>query len=197
MIIDEFLKGAISESSFEDEARLWNNYKTDYKPLLMFAKDSGLVFVASNIPRRYASLVNKSGFDGLEELSETARKFVHPSPIPYDPELKWYKDMMNMGGMGSSHVSENFPKAQAVKDATMAHFILEYWQAGKQVIHFNGSYHSDNFGGIVWYIQHHSPGLTIRTITTILQDDIDVVEEKNLNVANFILVVPGSMTRTY
>lgn len=197
MIIDEFMKGAISEGSFEDEARLWNNYKTDYKPLLMFAKDSGLVFVASNIPRRYASLVFKMGFDGLEELSETARQFVHPLPIPYDPELKCYKDMMNMGGMGSTHVNENFPKAQAVKDATMAHFILENWQTGKQVFHFNGSYHSDNFEGIVWYVQHHSPGLTIRTITTILQDDIDAVEEANLSVANYILVVPGSMTRTY
>ena len=30
IIINEFMKGAISESSFESETRLWNNYKTDY-----------------------------------------------------------------------------------------------------------------------------------------------------------------------
>ena len=197
MMIDEFMSGAISESSFENEARLWDNYKTDYKPLLMFAKDSGLVFVASNIPRRYASLVFNKGFDGLMELTETGRQFAHPLPIPYDPELKCYKDMLNMGGMGSGHVNENFPKAQAVKDATMAHFVLEYWQEGKQVIHFNGSYHSDNFQGIVWYIKHHSPELTIRTLTTKLQDNIETVAEDNLESADYILVIPESMTRTY
>jgi len=197
MMIDEFMGGAISESSFESEARLWSNYKTDYKPLLMFAKDNGLVFVASEIPRRYANLVFRGGFEELEKLTQTAKQYIHPLPIPYDPELKCYKDMLNMGGMGSAHVSENLPKAQAVKDATMAHFILENWQSGKQVIHFNGSGHSDNFLGIVWYINHHAPDLTIRTITTKLQEDIETVSEDNLESADYILVIPESMTRTY
>jgi uncharacterized iron-regulated protein len=197
MIIDEYMRGDISEKSFEDEVRLWTNYQTDYKPLLMFAKDNGLLFVASEIPRRYASLVHRNGFEGLEELTEAAKQYIHPLPIPYDPELKCYKDMMNMRGMGSAHVSENLPKAQAVKDATMAHFILENWEEGKQILHYNGSGHSDNFQGIVWYIQHHQPELTVRTITTKLQNDIDSIEEMNASSANYILVVPESMTRTY
>lgn len=197
IIIDEYMMDAISENSFENETRLWPNYKTDYKPLLQFAKDSGLLFVASNIPRRYASLVFSKGFEGLEDLSETAKQFFHPLPIPYDPELKCYKDMLKMGGMGGSHANENLPKAQAVKDATMAYFILNYWEPGKAVIHFNGSYHSDNFQGIVWYIQQSHPELIIRTITTKLQDEIDEVEENHLNSANYILLVPETMTRTY
>lgn len=197
IIINEYMKGAISESSFENETRLWKNYQTDYKPLVRFAKDSGLVFVASNIPRRYASLVFSKGFEGLEELSETAKQFIHPLPIPYDPELKCYKDMLKMEGMGGAHTNENLPKAQAVKDATMAHFILKHWQPGKQIIHFNGSYHSDNFQGIVWYIQQSHPELIIRTITTKLQDNLDVVEEEHANEANYILVIPETMTRTF
>jgi uncharacterized iron-regulated protein len=197
MIINEFMNGAISESSFETEGRLWKNYKTDYKPLLQFAKDSGLVFVASNIPRRYASLVANNGFEGLEELSGSARQFIHPLPIPYDPELKCYKDMLKMEGMGGMHANENLPKAQAVKDATMAYFILKNWQPGKLVIHFNGSYHSDNFQGIVWYIQQNHPELIIRTITTKLQDNLDSVKGEHANAANYILVVPETMTRTY
>ncbi len=197
IIFNEYMKGAISESSFESEMRLWKNYQTDYKPLVQFAKDSGLVFVASNIPRRYASLVFSKGFEGLEELSETAKQFIHPLPIPYDPELKCYKDMLKMGPMGGAHTNENLPKAQAVKDATMAYFILKHWQPGKQIIHFNGSYHSDNFQGIVWYIQQDHPELIIRTITTKLQDNLDVVEEEDVNTANYILVIPETMTRTY
>ncbi len=197
ILINEYMEGAISESSFENETRLWNNYKTDYKPLLQFAKDSGLVFVASNIPRRYASLVFNKGFEGLEDLSEEAKQFIHPLPIPYNPELKCYREMLNMGSMGGTHANENLPKAQAVKDATMAHFTMKYWEPGKQVIHFNGSYHSDNFQGIVWYLQQNHPELVIRTITTKLQENLDEVDKEHINTADYILVVPETMTRTY
>ena len=34
IIMDEYLTGAISEKSFKDEAKLWPNYETDYKPLV-------------------------------------------------------------------------------------------------------------------------------------------------------------------
>lgn len=197
IMLDEFLGGDISEKNFEDEARLWQNYKTDYKPLLAFAKDNGILFIASNIPRRYASIVFRNGFEGLDSLSDQAKKYIHPLPIPYDPEVKCYKDMLNMQGMGMNKSNENFPKAQAVKDATMAHFILQNWKKGKLLIHFNGSYHSDNFEGIVWYLNRHLPELKITTITTQLQEDIDTLVAESYNTANYILVVPETMTRTY
>ena len=59
------------------------------------------------------------------------------------------------------HGNQNLPKAQAIKDATMAHFILENWEKGKTFIHYNGSYHSDNFEGIVWYLKQENPNLYI------------------------------------
>lgn len=37
-----------------------------------------------------------------------------------------------MEGMGG-HVTPNFPKAQAIKDATMAYFILQNWSKGKRL----------------------------------------------------------------
>lgn len=197
LILDEYLKGYISRAKFEDETRLWNNYKTDYKPLLEFAKDSGICFVASNIPRRYASVVFKEGFEGLEKLSDNAKEFIAPLPINYDPELACYKNMLKMGGPMGKEANPNFPKAQAVKDATMAFFILNNWQEGKLLFHFNGSYHSDNFQGIVWHVKQQKPDLKIITITTKLQEKIDKLDEEYLNAANFILVVPESMTTTY
>jgi len=78
LLIDEYFAGLIRESSFESEVRKWNNYDTDYKPLLNFARDNGLKFVASNVPRRYASMVSSGGFEALEktdpEASPEARK---------------------------------------------------------------------------------------------------------------------------
>ena len=38
LILDEYLQDKIPQNRFEEEMRLWNNYKTDYKPLIEFAK---------------------------------------------------------------------------------------------------------------------------------------------------------------
>jgi uncharacterized iron-regulated protein len=197
ILIDEYFSGIIKESSFEDEVRLWKNYKTDYKPLLDFAKTSGLKFVASNIPRRYASAVNSGGFEALEKISPEGLKFIAPLPVEYDPELSCYKEMLSMGVGVMGHATENLPKSQAIKDATMANSIVKYRQAEESVIHYNGSYHSDRYMGIIWYLNKYSPGLKIITITSILQDDPDKMDEKYQGLADFIIVVPEDMTRTY
>lgn len=195
LILDEYMNSLISQSYFESEARIWPNYKTDYKPLVEFAKNHNLNFIASNIPRRYASLVNKKGFDGLEELSDEAKAFLPPLPVAYDPNLECYKSLLKMKGMGS-HVTPNFPKAQAIKDATMAYFILKNWLPGKQVLHFNGSYHSDNFESINWYLKHENPTLKIITITTISQKDVKKLTKENTGIADYTICVAGNMTKT-
>lgn len=197
LILDEYLKGIISEKKFEDEARLWPNYNTDYKPLVNFAKEQQLVFVATNIPRRYASLVFTDGFEGLEKLSNEAKKYFPKLPIKYDPELNCYKSMMAMGGGMPGHGADNFPKAQAVKDATMANFILKYWKKGQLFLHFNGAYHSDNHESIIWYLKQADPGLKIMTITTVEQDEIEDLAEESRGKADYILCVPASMTKTH
>ncbi|MEA3503750.1 MAG: ChaN family lipoprotein [Bacteroidota bacterium] len=198
-IIDEYLGGLIKQKDFEKEARLWTNYQTDYKPLFEFAKDSSLKFIATNIPRRYAALVHKQGFEGLEKLSATAKQWVAPLPIAYDPELPGYKKMANMmKKMGRGKMANNnLPKAQASKDATMAHFILENWEQGKQFIHFNGSYHSDNFEAIGWYLKQVNPELKIITISTVEQDEVGDLENEYKNIADFIIAVDSDMTKTY
>jgi len=198
LIIDEYLDGTIKQSNFEKEVKLWKNYPTDYKPLLEFAKENSLRFVASNIPRRYASLVNGKGFEGLDSLSAEAKVLIAPLPVDYDPELPGYKSMMDTtGNMGNSHVTPNLPKAQAIKDATMANSILKNWQKGKLLIHYHGSFHSDNFDGIYWYLKKQNPDLKILTISSVDQDTIQNLSEVNLNLANYIICVPSNMTKTY
>lgn len=196
VVMNEYIKGAIKEKNFEADARLWSNYKTDYKPLVTLAAKNKLNFVATNIPRRYAALVNAKGFEGLDSLSEAAKSFFMPLPVPYDPELPGYKGMIEMMGGPGGHVTENLPKAQAVKDATMAHFIIQNLTKDKTFIHFNGTFHSDNFEGIVWYLNKYKPGLRILTISSVEQDTIADVADENKEKADFILVVPTTMTKT-
>lgn len=197
LILNEYLKGLISGNRFEAEARLWDNYETDYKPLVEFAKKEGIAFIATNIPRRYANMVFTGGFDALSGITDEARAYIAPLPVPYDPKLPGYQAMLEMETMGHARVNENLPKSQAIKDATMAHFILQNLDDGKMFLHLNGAYHSDNFEGIVWYLKRTNPDLVIRTISTVLATDPDKPGNEIIDKADFIIVVPESMTRTY
>ncbi len=195
VILDEFLAGKFDDSKFEDDGRLWKNYTTDYKPLLDFARDHGLNFIATDVPRRYASMVFRGGFEVLNDLSDQAKAWMAPLPFPYDPELPCYKKMMDMG-MGHG-ASENLPKAQAVKDAAMGYFIAENIRPGYLFLHFNGEYHSENKEGILWYLNHYKPGLVVRTVSAVFQKDTGKLEDENRSKADYLIVVPEDMTRTY
>lgn len=193
LILDEYLQGLISDKKFEAECRLWDNYKTDYKPLVEFAKANQLKFVASNVPRRYANVVFKDGLAALENFSDEAKKYFAPLPIKTDLTVSCYKEMLEMGGN-----VENYPHAQMLKDATMAHFILKYYQKDNQFLHYNGSFHSDKHEGIIWYLNEMSTEkLDIQTITTVEQSDIDKLDKQYFDKADFIIVVPEDMTKTY
>jgi uncharacterized iron-regulated protein len=196
LILNEYLAGVITERNFTAEAKLWNNYQTDYKPLIEFAREHALVFIATNIPRRYASVVNRQGFEGLENLHPDARQFIAPLPVAYDPDLPAYKAMLEMGGM-PGHVNENFPKAQAIKDATMAHFIYQHMRPESVFLHFHGAYHSNHYEGIMWYLKQLNEKMTIVTISTVEQGDPRIMSPDHLGLADFIIVVPTTMTKTY
>ena len=192
--VDEYLSGAASEKTFKEEAKLWTNFPSDYKPLLDFAKKNKLRFVAANVPRRYANMVYTRGLEKLDSIDIDARKWIAPLPILYDKTLKCYADIFSQA---QGHGGENLPKAQAIKDATMAYFIMKNFSAGKTLIHFNGSYHSDHHQGVEWYLKKLNPALKILTIGSTEQDSIDEIEKDNIGLANFILCTPSSMSKTY
>jgi uncharacterized iron-regulated protein len=202
IVLTEYLQRKITGRHLETEAKLWNNYATDYKPLVEFTLNNNLPFVATNIPRRYAGMVAKSDVAALDSLAPEVKKWIAPLPIEIDLSLPGYKKMMSSGaegGMAHGHGMNmsNLAKAQAVKDATMAHFILANWQPGKTFLHINGSYHSDNFEGIVWYLQKQNPQLRILTISSIEQPEVSKLQEKSRGLATYILAIPADMTKTY
>lgn len=192
--LDDFLAGKLSAKGLDSSARLWSNYKTDYAPLVLFAKEKKAPFVATNIPRKYASLVSKKGFEALDTIPETAKAWMAPLPMDYDSTLPGYVNMVKMMG---GHGGSNMPKAQASKDATMAYFILKNIRPGTLFIHFNGAYHSENYDGINWYLKKNRPELRIVTITTVSQKDIRKLLEENKNKADYIICVDEDMTGTY
>src|SRR5690606_29139966 len=197
-VLDEYLNDFYPEDKMLPEiTQLWSNYKTDYRPLVNFAKDNNLRFIATNIPRRYASMLNKKGMGALKELSPEALAMIGPDLEKYfDPTVKAYAEMADkMGG----HIPPNMLNiqiAQASKDATMAHFALKNFNSGDFLFHFGGSYHSNYNQGIIWWINKIQPGITIKSVTTLMQSEWDEMSsEDKAEIANYIIVVADSMTR--
>lgn len=198
LLIDEYFAGTIRTKDFEKEARLWNNYQTDYKPLLEFAKSNDLNFVATNIPRRYAAVVNKKGFEGLNDLSDEAKDLIMPLPVEFDTNNPSVIRMMEMdfghgkGGPGALKMA----KAQSVKDATMAHFILQSREKNTPFIHFQGDFHSAFYGGIFWYLTKWESKINVSTISAITAEGELEFKEEYAEMGDYILVVADDMTQT-
>lgn len=192
--LNAYLAGKISAKGLDSSARLWKNYPTDYAPLVDFAKENKLEFIATNIPRRYASMVAKGGFEALDTLPAAQKAWIAPLPMKYDAELPGYKNMMEMM---KGHGGVNLPKAQASKDATMAYFTLKNFKEGSLFIHYNGSYHSENHDGIIWHIKQAQPAFKILTITVVSQKDITKLLAENKTKADYIICVDEDMTNTY
>lgn len=148
-IIDEYFLSSINQKSFESESRIWKNYIEDYKPLVEFAKEHQLKLIATNVPRRYANTVYHQGMETLNHLSPYAKQFFPSLPIHVDTTLQIYKEMLDMM---PGHSNDNIIYSQALKDATMAHFIQLNNNSGSVFLHINGSYHSKNKQGILTYL---------------------------------------------
>jgi uncharacterized iron-regulated protein len=193
-LLDDYVRGVIEEKQFKDSCRLWPNYDTDYAPILVFARKNKLTALATNIPRKYASLLFKKGRSSLDSLSNTEKAFMAPIDFKVDTSLSQYAPLKEMEQhMGGKHMLE----AQAIKDATMAASILSYWKPGKVLLHLNGAYHSDFYQGILWYIKQSNSAVKVLTISTVSQAQISKLDKEHRGRADVIICVKENMTKTH
>jgi uncharacterized iron-regulated protein len=87
-ILDEYLRGLISERHFLLSSRPWNNYQKDYRPLVEFAREHNLMVIAANAPARYVNRVSRLGPNSLKELTSAARAWL--PPLPYEAASQAY-----------------------------------------------------------------------------------------------------------
>ncbi|ATN04578.1 iron-regulated protein [Chryseobacterium indologenes] len=197
--LNQYLHGKFDAKTFKDSARLWNNYATDYKPLVDFAKNKKLNFIATNIPRKYASQTAKEGLESLNKLSDKEKAYIAQLPINVTLDTPGYPEMKAMMGDHAEGTKVmNFISAQATKDATMAESIVKNFQDGKTFIHYNGNYHSKEFGGIYWYIKQKNPNMKMAVISVFESEDPELkIPSKDYIPTDFNLIIPGDMTKTF
>ncbi len=196
--LNNYLSGKLNEKVLKDSMRLWNNFNTDYKPLVDFAKDNKLKFIATNIPRRYASIVAKKGLDSLNTVTAKEKTYMMKLPVEVTLDTPGYPEMMEMMGDHAGPNAMNFVAAQAVKDATMAESIFQNFKAGQLLLHYQGDFHSKEYGGIYWYLKKLNPDLKIAVISVFESEDSELpLPKEDFFPTEYNLVIPADMTKTY
>ena len=79
----------------------------------------------------------------------------------------------------------------------MAYFILKNKKKDGLFLHYNGSYHSDDYEGINWYLKQANNNLNIITVSVEEQENLKKLNKENRLKADFIIIVPPTMTKTY
>ena len=113
-----------------------------------------------------------------------------------DTEFDWrttYFPKLSTLQLGFSKKTDNLPP----QSNEIINFIYKNFKQGSTFVHFNGSYHSNNFESIYWYLKKLDPNLKISTINAVEQSDISSLDSTNRGTANFIIAIPDDMTKTY
>ena len=200
-VVDEYLKDLITEKKFLDDSRPWNNYKTDYRPLVEFAKQNSLPVIAANAPRRYVNIVSRSGRAPLERLSPEAKKWL--APLPYLAPSAEYSAKFNalMGGVKSETAAPSkILEAQALWDATMAFSIAEHLKKEPTalIVHLNGSFHTENRLGTAEQFLKLNPGAKITVVTMRYEEDFTKFDKaKHGKLGDFVILTDAKVPRSF
>ena len=200
-LVDEYLKDLITEKKFLDDSRPWNNYKTDYRPLLEFAKQHNLPVIAANAPRRYVNMVSRNGRAPLDQLSPAAKKWLAPLPYPA-PSVEYSRKFNALMGNanGETHAPSKVLEAQALWDATMAFSISEFTKTEKNalVVHLNGSFHTENRLGTAEQFLKSNPNAKITVVTMRSEDDFTKFDQaKHANLGDFVILTDAKVPHSF
>ncbi len=197
-VIDEYLQGIIDTSQLFNEATLWPNFKSDYLPLLAFAKRESIPFIATNIPRPLAKVAAFKNIAYLDSIcTDSMRNLMVPFPFILPEKAVPYKELIK-SDFGASHNmdTKKIVAAQALKDATMAHSILKNREAGYLFVHYHGDFHSKDFGGITHWLKTADKKLNVSVISSVEADDLSFQKDWKKQ-GDVIIVVKKSGPKSY
>ena len=158
-VLDEYLAGRIAERDFLEASRPWQNYATDYRPLVEFAKARGMHVVAANAPVRYVRMLSRG--DSLAGLSPEALSWLPPLPAAPASEAMaaaFSEAMGGMAGHGGPSLA-GMTAAQNLRDASMAYRTAQALRAPGRplVVHVNGGFHTAGGRGIPEHLARFAP----------------------------------------
>lgn len=168
--LNNFLADTLSEENFLAASRPWPNYRTDYAPLVNFAKEKKMPVIAANVPRFLAAHVakNNASTEGVEaQYQQWLPKHTYAPEGAY--KEKFYAQMSSPAApmkMPPQRLAAVYA-AQCLKDDKMAESIAAFADAHQnmQILHINGCFHSDAHLGTTQKLEALRPELKVAVIT--------------------------------
>ncbi len=180
-IINGYLAGKYGEETLFDEADAWKDYKGSYRAVVEFAREHHIPVIAANAPAMFVRCVGMKGVNILNSVPPQKRGW---SARELDLKNQKYKAkflaFMKESGRNHGQTEAEMKKrqlntyaAQLLRDTTMAESIVlaKKKYPNRQIIHLNGSFHSDNHLGTVAVLEATHPELSTTVISPIMVDD--------------------------
>ena len=187
-ILNDYLKGKISEKTFLRKSRPWPDYKRDYRPLIEFAKKKKIPVIAANIPRRAAAAVSMANAISPEVVGEDRiylPKRVHLRSKTYYKLFAASMETMDHSAPMKGMAVDGLFKAQVLKDAVMAASLDPFLD--RRIFFCCGHFHSDFHLGIPYQLKKNHPKLKIAVMVTALATEGLAMRER-AKIADFIWV---------
>lgn len=202
-VVNEYLASQIGEDHLLASGRAWRAYKTDYRPLVEFAKENRIPVVAGNAPRRYVNRVGRLGRESLAELSDSAKGSL--PPLPYAEAsadyAKRFHDVMAKVRVENPDRKPDPVKqlaAQSLWDASMAFSIAETMMRfpRARIVQLNGSFHSEYRQGILDHLAVYRPGTKSVVVTMAPHKSFPEWNAELANKGDFVIVTDAKLTRS-
>ncbi|TGN18958.1 ChaN family lipoprotein [Leptospira idonii] len=157
-IVDEYIKGVISEKHLLTSTFHWKNFTEDYFPLVKHAKETYSPVVCANPPRRYVNALARKGIVAYMDFSQEAHRFLpeaYTLGLHISPDyLTRLRSLFQGHEKGQGPNPEHMILSQFMWDQGMAESISrEIYRSGRKVLHLNGRFHSDFEGGIAFRLK--------------------------------------------
>lgn len=169
-VLTDYLTGKVGERFLIEETPTWKNYAGSYRPLVEYAKQHDISVVAANAAADIVRCIGRVGEEYLSRLSPEETRWI--AAEPFSPVAGYEEKFMSLMG-GSDHMPKNVQRrsylGQLTRDNTMAESIVQALddQSGAQVIHLNGSFHSEERLGTVGALKRMRPNLKLMVITPV------------------------------
>jgi uncharacterized iron-regulated protein len=193
-ILLQYLGGVIDESTFLAATRPWPNYSRDYRPVIEFAKDNGLLVLAANAPKSLVSRVATKGIESVAGEPHVARETTAPEDEYWDAFVE------AMGEDAGAHAGSMplFYAAQCLRDDTMAETIVDHLRQRRPAggrplcVLICGRGHSDHGRGTVARIKSRMPELDVRVLSAEMVEDLSAgVYAAPKGIADYVVVAEG------
>ncbi|MBQ4812544.1 ChaN family lipoprotein [Pseudoalteromonas luteoviolacea] len=171
-VLDQYLRNEIGEQTLIKDGDAWDNYPSDYRQLVEFAKEHSLPVIGANTPISIVRCVARKGPEFINSLDSEKQNWVAADITSSSPEYqnKFTKAMSHHGGSNKKETKitlSNSFYAQLARDNTMADSIYKahLTSPDSQIVHFNGAFHSNYHLGTVDALKRIAPELKIAVIS--------------------------------